>query len=104
MYLYYTEFTLQCSCKFSLCRIIRINNSVGFEEGPLVFKIPNINEVAGALNAEVSGDANAHVTDVTHDSRQAREGMLFVAIRGATVDGHRFVDDVMRRGAAGIIS
>ena len=44
------------------------------------------------------------VTDVTHDSRQAREGTLFVAIKGATVDGHRFVDDVMRRGAAGIIS
>jgi UDP-N-acetylmuramyl-tripeptide synthetase len=41
---------------------------------------------------------------VTHDSRQAREGTLFVAIKGHTMDGHRFVDDVMRRGASGIIS
>lgn len=44
------------------------------------------------------------VTDVTHDSRQAREGTLFAAIKGHTLDGHRFIDDVIRRGAAGIIS
>ncbi len=43
-------------------------------------------------------------TDVTHDSRQAGEGTIFVAIKGATMDGHRFVEDVMRRGAAGIVS
>ena len=50
------------------------------------------------------GDGFAVASDVTHDSRQAREGAIFVAIKGATMDGHRFVDDVMRRGAAGIIS
>ena len=44
------------------------------------------------------------MTDVTHDSRQAQEGTLFVAIRGLTMDGHRFIDDVMRRGAAGVLS
>ena len=68
------------------------------------FGTPNIETVAKALNAEISGDADSLVTDVTHDSRQAREGTLFVAIRGATMDGHRFIDDVIRRGAAGIIS
>ncbi|MGB7207086.1 MAG: UDP-N-acetylmuramoyl-L-alanyl-D-glutamate--2,6-diaminopimelate ligase [Pyrinomonadaceae bacterium] len=68
------------------------------------FETPNIETVANALNAEISGDADSLVTDVTHDSRQAREGTLFVAIRGATMDGHRFVDDVIRRGAVGIIS
>ena len=56
------------------------------------------------MNAKISGDADSLVTDVTHDSRQAREGTLFVAIRGATMDGHRFVNDVIRRGAVGIIS
>jgi len=29
---------------------------------------------------------------------------LFVAIKGLTLDGHRFIDDVMRRGAVGVIS
>jgi len=63
-----------------------------------------IKEIATQLNAELSGVAVSTPTDMTHDSRQVREGTLFVAIKGATVDGHRFVDDVMRRGAVGIIS
>lgn len=64
----------------------------------------NVAEVAEALGAETKGYNQIVVTDVTHDSRQAQAGTLFVAIRGTTVDGHRFVDDVMRRGAAGVIS
>ncbi|MFZ1699577.1 MAG: UDP-N-acetylmuramoyl-L-alanyl-D-glutamate--2,6-diaminopimelate ligase [Pyrinomonadaceae bacterium] len=63
-----------------------------------------VNDVANALGALAVGDTSGTSRDVTHDSRQAREGTLFVAIKGATVDGHRFVDDVMRRGAAGVIS
>lgn len=63
-----------------------------------------IQHIAGSLGAKLFGDGSGVVNDVTHDSRQAREGTLFVAIKGATVDGHRFVDDVMRRGSAGIIS
>lgn len=61
-------------------------------------------EVANQLNAELFGEASNEIFDVTHDSRQARKGTLFVAIIGQTMDGHRFVEDVMRRGAAGIIS
>jgi UDP-N-acetylmuramoyl-L-alanyl-D-glutamate--2,6-diaminopimelate ligase len=65
---------------------------------------PTIQQLAGALGAELSGDGSLIVSDVTHDSRQAREGTLFVAIKGETADGHRFIADVMRRGAAGVIS
>lgn len=63
-----------------------------------------IQEVATALDAEFTGGNTIAVSDVTHDSRQARNGALFVAIKGHTMDGHRFVDEVIRRGAAGIIS
>jgi len=56
------------------------------------------------LDAELFGESSAVATDVTHDSRQAHEGTIFVAIKGATVDGHRFIDDVIRRGAVGIVS
>lgn len=63
-----------------------------------------VKEVAEQLKAVLSGDESAEIINVTHDSRQARSGTLFAAIRGLTMDGHRFVDDVMRRGAAGIIS
>jgi UDP-N-acetylmuramoyl-L-alanyl-D-glutamate--2,6-diaminopimelate ligase len=70
----------------------------------LSFRTVSIKEIAGQLNAEFNGDGTLRVSDVTHDSRQARSGALFVAIKGLTTDGHRFVDDVIRHGAAGIIS
>ena len=63
-----------------------------------------INDVSEALDAELSGNGSGIASDVTHDSRQAHEGTLFVAITGATMDGHRFIEDVMRRGAVGIVS
>jgi UDP-N-acetylmuramoyl-L-alanyl-D-glutamate--2,6-diaminopimelate ligase len=61
-------------------------------------------EVAEKINAQINDFREANVSDVTHDSRLARENTLFVAIQGLMMDGHRFVEDVMRRGAAGIIS
>lgn len=63
-----------------------------------------VKQVSEATNAELTGKNDAEVSDVTHDSRQAGRGALFVAVRGLTMDGHRFVADVMRRGAVGIIS
>jgi UDP-N-acetylmuramoyl-L-alanyl-D-glutamate--2,6-diaminopimelate ligase len=39
----------------------------------------------------VIGDASTAIRDVTHDSRTAGPGDLFVAIRGALRDGHAFV-------------
>src|SRR3569833_2788731 len=61
-------------------------------------------QLATELNAQLFGDGNVVITDVTHDSRQAALGSLFAAIKGETADGHRFIPDVMRRGAAGVIS
>jgi UDP-N-acetylmuramoyl-L-alanyl-D-glutamate--2,6-diaminopimelate ligase len=60
--------------------------------------------VARAVGGSLEGDAGAEVLDVTHDSRQVRAGWLFVAIRGEKSDGNRFVADVSRQGAVGIIS
>jgi len=64
----------------------------------------SIKKISEELHAELNGPDTAQATDVTHDSRQAKQGTLFVAIKGHTMDGHRFVDDVIRRGAVGIIS
>ncbi len=36
-----------------------------------------------------------------HDSRQIGPGDLFVAIKGARVDGHRFIPEVAQAGAGG---
>jgi UDP-N-acetylmuramyl-tripeptide synthetase len=63
-----------------------------------------LGEVAHALSARLTGDEAVAVTDVTHDSRRASEGSLFVAIRGGTLDGHRFIEQVTSQGALGVIS
>jgi UDP-N-acetylmuramoyl-L-alanyl-D-glutamate--2,6-diaminopimelate ligase len=63
-----------------------------------------LGELARAVGGELVGDAGVRVSDVTHDSRQVEDGWLFVAIRGEKADGNRFVKDVERRGAAGVVS
>lgn len=49
-------------------------------------------------------NADPEVTGVTADSRQVSPGSLFVAVRGETVDGHRFIPDAIARGAAAIVA
>jgi UDP-N-acetylmuramoyl-L-alanyl-D-glutamate--2,6-diaminopimelate ligase len=60
--------------------------------------------LARAVGGELEGDEHAEVIDVTHDSRQVRVGWLFVAIRGEKADGNRFAADVIKQGAAGVVS
>ncbi|GDX09352.1 hypothetical protein LBMAG57_11240 [Verrucomicrobiota bacterium] len=51
----------------------------------------------------VGGNPAQTITDVTSDSRSLKPGDLFVAIRGGNFDGHDFLADAARRGAAGAI-
>jgi len=48
------------------------------------------------------GDAATRFTGVTIDSRRVSAGDLFVAIAGERFDGHDFLEDVVRAGAAGV--
>ena len=61
-------------------------------------------DVARAVGGQLEGDERAPISDVTHDSRKAAAGWLFAAVAGATMDAHRFVPQVLERGAAGVIS
>ena len=45
----------------------------------------------------------ADPTGIGVDSRTIVPGMLYVALRGSQVDGHRFVPDAVRRGAAAVV-
>lgn len=46
---------------------------------------------------------SVEITQVTADSRQVLPGALFVAVQGGAVDGHRFIADAIRRGAAAVV-
>jgi UDP-N-acetylmuramoyl-L-alanyl-D-glutamate--2,6-diaminopimelate ligase len=54
--------------------------------------------------AEISGDAEAEITAVTHDSRRSGPGSLFVGIRGLVTDGNDFALAARKKGAAAICS
>jgi UDP-N-acetylmuramoyl-L-alanyl-D-glutamate--2,6-diaminopimelate ligase len=63
-----------------------------------------IQEIAAVTGGRLFGEASAAVTDVTHDSRKAGPGSLFVAVRGELFDAHKFIPQVMAQGAVGVIS
>ncbi|MDR1866181.1 MAG: UDP-N-acetylmuramoyl-L-alanyl-D-glutamate--2,6-diaminopimelate ligase [Bacteroidales bacterium] len=51
----------------------------------------------------VIGNVRIPVRAVCFDSRAAEPGSLFVAVRGATLDGHLFVPDAVRQGVSAIV-
>ncbi len=63
-----------------------------------------LGQIAEATGGKLSGDNGAGVTDVSHDSRRAGPGSLFVAVRGGLFDAHKFVPQVIEQGAVGVIS
>jgi UDP-N-acetylmuramoyl-tripeptide--D-alanyl-D-alanine ligase len=55
------------------------------------------------LTGQRPPDLEQKLTDVIIDSRQARPGSLFVALKGERGDGHDFVADAFERGAIAAI-
>ena len=51
-----------------------------------------------------SGDSAQAITGVEYDSRRIRPGAVFVAMKGGTTDGNRFVDKAIANRALGIIT
>src|SRR5688572_2840736 len=60
--------------------------------------------LSGCRVLRSSGDLDAEILGITHDSRLAAPGFLFVAIRGLKTDGLRFADEAIAAGAAAILS
>ncbi|QMW22379.1 UDP-N-acetylmuramoyl-tripeptide--D-alanyl-D-alanine ligase [Sandaracinobacteroides saxicola] len=58
-----------------------------------------------AIAAATGGTAHGAFTvdNVAFDSREIIGGELFIAMRGDTTNGHRFIDSALQRGAAGIL-
>ena len=53
---------------------------------------------------DAAGDSAEPVTGVEYDSRRVRPGVVFVAMKGDTTDGNRYVDKALAAGALGIIT
>lgn len=64
----------------------------------------NVEELlSGITVVERKGAAVSEVSGVESDSRQVKPGYLFVAVRGASVDGHTFIPQAMAQGAKVVV-
>ena len=52
----------------------------------------------------VAGSLDPEVHTITASSREVAPGMIFAAIRGTTLDGHRFINDALAAGATAILA
>jgi UDP-N-acetylmuramoyl-L-alanyl-D-glutamate--2,6-diaminopimelate ligase len=50
------------------------------------------------------GDSEQPVTGVEYDSRRVRPGSVFVAMKGGSTDGNRYVEKAIAAGALGIVT
>ena len=59
-------------------------------------------ELAIEIGGVTHGDPDVIVTDVTHDSRHAAQGTMYVAVRGSHFDGHDFIGGAIAAGSTAV--
>jgi UDP-N-acetylmuramoyl-L-alanyl-D-glutamate--2,6-diaminopimelate ligase len=65
----------------------------------------NWNELAAEVTAVgASSGSEEQVTGVEYDSRKVKPGAVFVAMKGGSTDGNRYIDKAIAAGALGIIT
>ena len=62
-----------------------------------------LTDMAQALGVHANGAAEVEVVGVSTDSRTARPGDIFFAIRGDSFDGHEYVEDAFAKGACAAV-
>ena len=60
-----------------------------------------ITEIAAIGSA---GDSSSPITGVEYDSRRVHSGSVFVAMKGGSTDGNRYVEKALAAGALGIVT
>jgi len=52
---------------------------------------------------EQHGNENLEIKGLTSDSREVKKGYLFVAVKGSSQDGHKYLADAVQRGACALV-
>ena len=60
-----------------------------------------LRELFGAYAADLP---QTEITGITQNSKEAGPGFVFFAVKGATADGHDFIETVISRGAAAVVT
>lgn len=62
-----------------------------------------LSEIAAFCKGKLCGEGSKTVTAITLDSRQVQPGSMYVAVKGARVDGHKFVPSAFESGAVCVL-
>jgi len=60
--------------------------------------------IEGVKIKKIAGSAQKEIEGIAYHSKQIGKGFLFAAIRGMEVDGHRFIEEAVQRGAEVVVS
>ena len=62
-----------------------------------------LSELLAGLGVQQRG-GDPEISGLDYDSRRVQPGWLFVAMRGETSDGNRYIDSAIKRGAVAVVS
>lgn len=55
------------------------------------------------INKKIVGDTEIEISGIAYDSREVKQGYLFVAVKGFQVDGHKYIESAIKNGAVAVI-
>jgi len=59
--------------------------------------------LSGIEGLKAKGDLDIDITAISRDSKEVREGALFIAVKGFETDGHKFIKEALANGAAAVM-
>ncbi len=57
----------------------------------------------GIEGLKAKGNLDTDVKGITHNSKNVKEGYMFIAIKGFETDGHNYIKDAVENGAKVIV-
>jgi len=62
-----------------------------------------LREIVENIESSVKGDLDIDIKGIAYDSREVKDGYLFVAIKGYETDGHKYIDSAVKNGAVAVL-
>jgi UDP-N-acetylmuramoyl-L-alanyl-D-glutamate--2,6-diaminopimelate ligase len=62
-----------------------------------------LGDLLEGINHETTGDERTNVSGITDNSKNVKDGNLFIAVKGIKHDGHNFIEDAIKSGASVIV-
>ena len=78
-----------------------INKVVSKAFGGVYMRLRELLKDLPVLN--VQGNLDLEINSVVQDSRKAKPGSLFIAVKGAEIDGYNYIKDAVSRGALAVM-